>query len=190
LVVDPGSYIYTTDPVTRNRFRSTAVHSALQIDGAEQNELREDRLFAMVDRARATALAWEVGPTATTLRGRHHGFETLPAPCAYTRTLRLDGEKHSLEIIDEVISDARHELTCHIPLAPCDVEITSDTVSARFPEVTLHLESDHLAAAVERGWLSPRYGVGVPAPLVRLRGRSEPGEHRSVIVLRAEPSGR
>lgn len=186
LVIDPGSYAYTGDPAARNRFRSSGVHNALQLDGAEQNELREDRLFAMVDRARPTVLEWEAGESVTTFRGRHHGYEALSAPATVTRALRLDGEMCTLEILDEVASPASHELAWCFPLAPCDVYITSGSVLARFAEVTLRFETGVLEASAELGWVAPSYGVSVPAPFVRLRGRSEAPEHRVVITLHVE----
>jgi Heparinase II/III-like protein/Heparinase II/III N-terminus len=187
LVIDPGSYLYTADPAERNRFRSTAVHSALQVDGGEQNELRADRLFAMVDRTRAAVLAWEAGETATTLRCRHNGYESLRSPVAHTRTLRLHAETRTLEVVDEVMSATAHELSWCLPFAPCEVESTTGTVVARFPGVSLHVQAPGLTARVEEGWLSPSYGVRTPAPFLRLRGRSDPGEHHSRIVLRVEP---
>ncbi len=186
IVVDPGSYLYTADPAARNRFRSTAVHSTLQVDGAEQNELREDRLFAMVDRARAAVLEWDVRPGVTTFRGTHRGFEALPVSCTHTRTLRLDGESRTLHIVDEVSSAGPHQLSWSFPLAPCDVELCAHAAIARFGEVTLRIDFEDLTPTLEHGWLSPGYGVRLPAPVVRLRGRSDPGEHRSVIVLRLE----
>lgn len=182
LVVDPGSYLYTADPVARNRFRSTAAHSALLVDAGEQNELRLDRLFAMVDRARAEALEFEAG-TVTTFRGRHHGFETLPSPATHTRALRLDGARQTLEVIDEVESAAAHELCWSLPLAPCEVTATHDHVLADFGAVALHVHADGLSPTVDQGWLAPSYGVRIPTPVLRLRTRSEPGVHRTAIAL-------
>src|SRR5205085_6424393 len=78
LVVDPGSYLYTADPIERNRFRSTAFHSTLQIDGEEQNPIFEAALFTMPDRRRAEALSWE--PDFPAFTGRHRGFEALGEP--------------------------------------------------------------------------------------------------------------
>jgi hypothetical protein len=186
LVVDPGCYLYTADPAARNRFRSTASHSTLQIDGAEQNELREDRLFAMVDRARPTVLKWEADATSTTFTGRHHGFEALAVPATHTRTLRLDGYARVLEILDEVASAGAHQLSWCFPLAPCDVEIASGDVTARFDTVTVRLELNGLAAVVEEGWVSPRFGVRQPAPFVRVSGYSVPGVHRTLMRMRIE----
>jgi hypothetical protein len=184
LVVDPGSYLYTADAVARNRFRSTAAHSTLQIDRAEQNELRAERLFALVDRARPEVLAWETSRTSATLTGRHHGFEALRAPATHTRTIHLDAEKQTLEIVDEVVSDEAHELAWTFQMAPCSVEITPDgLVVAHFPEVAMQIRGEGLIPTVEERWISPGYGTCGPAPAVRLHGRSRPRHHRSVIVL-------
>jgi uncharacterized heparinase superfamily protein len=184
LVIDPGSYVYTADPEARNRFRSTAVHSALQLDGAEQNDLRADRLFAMVDRARPSVLEWAAGESVTTFRGQHHGYEALSVPATVTRTLRLDGRARTLEIIDEVASAGSHELAWCFPLAACEVDIVGGVVEARFAEITVRFEIGPLEATLEPGWVAPSYGVQVPAPFLRLRGRSEPPEHRVTIFLR------
>jgi len=37
LLVDPGSYCYTPNPETRNKYRSVASHSTISFDGQEQN---------------------------------------------------------------------------------------------------------------------------------------------------------
>ena len=162
LVVDPGTYIYTADPVERNRFRSTRFHSTLRIDDFEQNELRSDDLFLMANRARAEMIA--SGPTS--FEGRHHGFPGA----THTRRLELRGDE--LHILDTVESAIEHELEWTFPLAPGAenrVEITAGGLDFR----------------TELGAYSPRYGVRVPATFLRARRGSQPGSDVTEIVIRA-----
>jgi hypothetical protein len=64
LIVDPGTFLYSSDPEARNRFRSTASHNGLQVDGCEQRELTSS-IFALpgrdgpLDATLTKADAWE-----------------------------------------------------------------------------------------------------------------------------------
>ena len=55
LIVDPGSYVYTSDADARNRFRGTAFHNTVCVDGVEQNELRPDWLFRLFETSQRRA---------------------------------------------------------------------------------------------------------------------------------------
>jgi hypothetical protein len=183
LVVDPGSYLYTADPDARNTFRSTSFHATLRIDGAEQNELSRDRLFALDDRTRAEADAWEVQGESAAFTGRHHGFEALDPPATHERRVQLDAAAGTLTITDTVSSRGEHELEWTFPLAPCEVELTDDGATARFGTAALTIEAEGVSFAVEDGWLSPRYGVREPTPFLRARRRTRPGEDVTVFTL-------
>ncbi len=60
LVVDPGSYVYTSDPAARNLFRGTGFHNTLSVDDGEQNELNPAWLFRLQERARPEHLGCEL----------------------------------------------------------------------------------------------------------------------------------
>jgi heparinase II/III-like protein len=161
LVVDPGTFVYTPDPVERNRFRSTAYHATLRVGGAEQNELRTDDLFLMQDRSRAEGISWE----KTAFEGRHHGF-----PGA-THTRRLELDEGGIRIRDTVSSAASQELEWTFPLAPGaedDIEILAEGLDFH----------------PEREWYSPRYGVREPATFLRARRTSRSGQDVTEIRIR------
>jgi hypothetical protein len=162
LVIDPGSYVYTSSPVERNRFRSTAYHSTLSLDGKEQNELRTDDLFAMEDRARAEAISWD----EVSLEGRHHGF-----PGA-THTRRVELVDDGLAIRDAISSPVGHDVLWTFPLAP-----------GADQHVEIHAEG--LDLRQEEGWYSPRYGIREPTTFLRARRRSQAGEDVTEIRIRA-----
>jgi hypothetical protein len=161
LVVDPGTYLYTPDPVARNLFRSTAFHATLRVGGAEQNELRTDDLFTMTDRARAEALSWD----ATSFEGRHHGF-----PGA-THTRRIELAENELTIRDTVTSAEAQELEWTFPLAPG-------------AEERIEVRADGLEFRPEPGWYSPSYGVRQPVTFLRARRRSRPGDDVTSLRIR------
>jgi hypothetical protein len=162
LVVDPGTFVYTSDPVERNRFRSTAFHATLRVGGHEQNELRTDDLFTMTDRAHAEALSWDT----TSFEGRHHGF-----PGA-THTRRVELVELELRITDTVTSVDAQDLEWTFPLAPG-------------AERRVQVAGEGLEFEPEDGWYSPRYGVREPTTFLRARRRSRPGEDVTEIVVRA-----
>jgi hypothetical protein len=187
VVVDPGSYVYSADPVERNRFRSTAFHSTLQIDGAEQNPIGNgiDSLFQMRDVRKAEALTWEADGTRALFVGRHRGYERLPSPATHTRRLELSAATSELVVTDTVSSPGEHELEWTFPLVPSHVGVSPGRVTVAVSGAELVIESEGVDFAVEYEWISPSYGRRVRAPFVRARRRSRAGEDVTTFVLRA-----
>jgi Heparinase II/III-like protein/Heparinase II/III N-terminus len=185
LVIDPGSFLYTSDPLERNRFRSTAFHSTLQLDGAEQNAISLDSLFTMDDRRRATALKWNPDPERPSFLGRHYGFDALPDPATQTRRIELDVASGVVQIADTIASRASHEVRWTFPLAPCEVQASGSQAEALFPNGTrVELDAPGVELHVEEGWLSPSYGRRLPTPFLRGLKRSQPVEDTTELSLR------
>jgi hypothetical protein len=90
VIADPGTYCYTSEPAERDRFRSTASHSTVQVDGMEQCRLIAGRPFALPDDARARALAFESTPARERFVGEHRGFERLVPGLRHRRDVCLD----------------------------------------------------------------------------------------------------
>ena len=155
VVVDPGSYVYTSDAGARNLFRSTAYHATLRVGGEEQNELRTDDLFLMAEKAHAQALEWD-----------KRSFEGRLG--SHTRRIELvDGE---IRIRDTVESAGGKELMWTFPLAPgAAVEIRAEGLDFR----------------PEEGWYSPRYGVRERTTFMRARRPARPGVDVIEIRLKA-----
>jgi hypothetical protein len=185
LVIDPGSYLYTADPVERNRFRSTAFHSTLQIDGDEQNPLRDDALFMMEDRRRAEALEWNADPERPSFVGRHHGYEALREPATHTRRLELGVAAATLRITDRVDSPGAHELQWTFPLAPCTAELVGSRAIAQFPNgAQLQIEAAGVELSIDRGWMSSSYGRRQAVPFVRGWKLTTAGADVTELIIR------
>lgn len=85
IFVDRGTYVYTSDPEARNRYRSSVAHNVMQINGAEQNCLGS-RLFGMMDETLGRVIEQKEG----LLEVVHYGFRSLQRPGAeYRRKIEL-----------------------------------------------------------------------------------------------------
>lgn len=169
LIVDPGSYVYTSNPDARNMFRSTGYHNTVHVDDVEQNDIRPDYLFRMFETSSVEHLTFDGTADHVEYRGRHTGYERLPEPVTHERTFRLSKSNATLTVTDRLRGSGVHTLKWHFHVAPgLDVEKVSDrkvalvTQQGRWficPDRTL-------AATVSDAWYSPSYGVRVPCRAV------------------------
>jgi len=119
LIEDPGCPAYTGDPVLRNRFRSTAVHSTPQISDEEINRFISPTVlwFLHLD-AHPDVRAWEDSGPSTTVVGSHTGYLRLKPAVTVVRTLTLDKIRHSLTWADALEPDAGQSLRVPLQLSP------------------------------------------------------------------------
>lgn len=174
LVVDPGSYVYTPDPAARNRFRGTAAHSTVRVDGEEQNELRPDWLFRLFQSGELPVLALESSEGATTIRGTHTGYGRLADPVVHERSFRFEISRRRLLVRDHLSGRGRHEFEWCLQLAP-GVEAVRVTarrwrLAARGEEFFCDFDRD-VEAQVDPSWHSPSYGRRTPCLALSWRER-------------------
>ena len=174
LVVDPGSYVYTSDADARNRFRGTAFHNTVCIDGVEQNELRPDWLFRLFETSKAEHVSFEDRGDSFEYVGRHHGYERLPQPVLHERTFRLLKPSGSLTIVDRLSGTGEHDVAWHFHLAPgVDAECAdAATVALTTGGERLRLVMPAgLRTSISPSEYSPSYGVKVPCVALTLTSR-------------------
>lgn len=154
LVVDPGTFIYTPDPESRNYFRSVHAHNTVMVDGMEPLALTNE-LFHLPGREEA----W---PVSEASEGAWTFARTLADGIEHRRTVQvaLDG----LVIRDELVGRGRHDVQWRFHLHP---DWTAAVVSGGFELVSrtgarLRLASNReggeLDLAVGPGRFSPAYG--------------------------------
>ncbi len=179
LIVDPGSFVYTPDPVSRNRFRSTAVHNTVMIDNAEQNRFGEDGLFWLHADAQPRCLAWETGPEEDFFAGEHDGYARLAGPVLHRREIRLRKGARSLEITDRLQGGGQHALAWNFTLAPgvtlrpvgeAQWEAAGPLARAllTLEEIKPGVARNAIRAEAAEAFVSPRYGVKEKASALRL----------------------
>jgi hypothetical protein len=164
LIVDPGTYVYTSDPDARNLFRSTASHNTIAVDGEEQNEFRRDWLFRMFEKADPEHVEIRDRDDLLIYRGRHRGYTRLSHPIVHERSFALSRRDGSLTIDDRLDGRGMHRVRWHFHFAP-GVDV-SRAEAGRFViragDVSLELTAPPaLAAGIGRAWYSPSYGVRV-----------------------------
>ncbi|WP_432407023.1 alginate lyase family protein [Wukongibacter sp. M2B1] len=91
-IVDPGTYVYTSDYKMRNMFRSTSYHNTLQITGMEQNTFDEKNLFSLQDETRAKVLAYD----EYYFEGCHLGYDSKTG-VAHKRSIKLTNNEIIIE---------------------------------------------------------------------------------------------
>jgi hypothetical protein len=171
LLVDPGTGTYTMDTEVRDRFRSTAMHNTLVLDGRSQSEPAGP--FHWRTTAAARAGIWRTTADCDYVEGFHDGY----APRRHTRgILAIHGV--GWWIIDHVLGDGRVGVTIHWHLHPAvhvarvsgsSAALIADgrphALAASIPLALLAPDADPLA------FWSPVYGRIEPAPVLRSHER-------------------
>ena len=169
LVVDPGSALYTPDPILRNRYRSTAAHNTVQLGEREQVPLPEPdakhvfvfcgpRRPCTVIQQEADAVTVENLHAAAGLASRHQ------------RRMTINGS--ALLIQDTVTAPPGTPCTWSFHLAP---GVTAQLAEGRAllttgaVQVSLSWDLPALDAEVETDEVSPFYGTRTPALCLRFR---------------------
>lgn len=114
LLGDSGTGAYTRDWATRNRYRSTAAHNTLVIDGVEQNRIspHRDHLFFLGNEAAVTPIQCKQISDRLVLRASHSGYSELQV--THSRQLELSDSGFAIEDTVEGIGDHDFELNLHI----------------------------------------------------------------------------
>jgi len=109
-IVDPGTYVYTADLHERQLFRSTAYHSTVQIDDAEQGTIREEEPFLNGGEAAARVLAWESTAERDHVVAEHNGYERLGDPVTHRRAITFDKINRWWLIEDDFLGRGEHKV--------------------------------------------------------------------------------
>jgi len=180
VLCDSGTGCYTRDMATRNRFRSTAAHNTLLIDGAEQNRIDTGPLGLFTLGNEAAVSQIQVGKEARGhfLRASHTGYRSLGV--THTRTIRvLDGER-AFVIEDDLEGDGVHDFELNLQLAPnqtaelapAETGILCRVLGDRQVQFTVFGPAG-LQGTIQQSLISTTYSVTVPAVKVRIWGRTE-----------------
>jgi hypothetical protein len=200
MIVDPGSFTYTNNLVSRDQFRCTGAHNTVLVDGVEQNEFRG--AFGMHTDARVLVENWQSDSNLDVLQASHTGYGRLADPVTHQRTIAFAKDPFAWLVVDRLLGQGMHTVESFIHLAP-GADIASDVggdasliasttirlcaragVKERLevqPEaaVAFTRNGTHILVvplnlgrpSILRGWFAPRYGQRVPTAVLRLSAR-------------------
>lgn len=159
-IADPGTYVYTPLPASRNAFRSTAAHATLSASSGEQNGWLEGRegLFSMARVATASVI--EASPHCFV--GEHYGFEKR-----HMREIRVKDD--SVMVVDTCHAEHRFLI---FPLAS-NVQVTAiaSGQGCRLERagVAAEFSIDSGDIEVVDTWFSPGYGQKINTKSIRVK---------------------
>lgn len=175
LVVDPGRYTYADTP-WRQWFKGTAAHNTVTVDGLDQQPYRRGKpkgpqsSAVLVDRRAVGARPGQPALDVVTARATSPRYDAV-----HTRSLILVGGDHWI-VVDRLDAPIEHEYVARWHLDP---EAHRRTVLSReahrsvvrFPAGTIVVPTG-ADLQLEPGWVSPTYGVRLPAPVLAVRDRA------------------
>lgn len=127
-VVDPGTFVYTADLKERHRFRSTAYHSTVEIDGAEQNTTDEQTPFVIGSEAEPKLLTWTTSAEIDQVCVEHIGYRRLRQPITHRRTVTFNKQEGWWLVEDEFSGLGVHNFVTRFHLnSGLEVGLSGDT---------------------------------------------------------------
>lgn len=186
---DSGSYVYVTpehEREARNRFRGTAAHNTLQVDGLDQAVPHGPFSWSSLPEVRAEQ--WISSGRFSLFSGSHTGYQRLADPVLHRRTIfHLHGEYWLVQ--DVADGKEIHELEVPWHFAPeLNVVASQNGLTATSDEgeclALLVAASAEWELAVEEGSASPAYGIRESAPVGKFRTRVQlPAQLGTLLVL-------
>jgi hypothetical protein len=116
-LVDPGTYLYTASPAERNRFRGSAMHNTVVVDGRDQHRLSESNIFRCLEIAEPVDFLFRPGIERDVFQGSHNGYGRMDEPVIHSRTIEFDKAGRRWEIIDRFSGRGRHIFQWHFHFA-------------------------------------------------------------------------
>jgi uncharacterized heparinase superfamily protein len=171
-IVDPGTHVYTADLHERHIFRSTAYHSTVQIDDAEQRTINEDAPFVNGQQASARVLVWESTAEGDHVVAEHNGYERLAKPVIHRRAIHFDKANRWWLVEDELVGKGEHKVATRFhfdtglqvtQLRENAVVVSDEKSGARLLVLPLAITAEIPSPVFEPQFVSRHYGSKLPS---------------------------
>jgi hypothetical protein len=158
VIVDPGTYVYTSYPEQRNKYRSTCYHNTIVIDGYEQNDIPERGMFSLPDRVKIIKAELTDKEDEAVFEG-----EIQYADVCHKRNIILDKINGEWKIIDSIFCSRQIYYRSSFHLSP-DITANGNVLLRKEnSEKTSSIEVQGLQWKKEDYDYSPGYGITIKA---------------------------
>jgi hypothetical protein len=188
VLVDPGTFTYTTSPAERDAFRHSAAHNTVTVDGASASV--PNGAFSWEVAADARVERWWTGTATDYFSGSHDGFLRLPDPTVHRRQVLFVRSGYWI-VVDTVLprGDSAHEAVAHFHAAIGSRLTVLDGASARIhppcadasARLLFLVAGDVSSVRWGEDWVSPVYGTKSLAPSIRVT--SHGAGRRDIVTL-------
>ncbi len=179
VLIDPGTFCYVCPE--RDRFRGTAAHNTLQVDGRDQAQ--PNGPFAWTGMPETTVHRWHTGETFDLFAGHHNGYH----PVIHHRW--VFGLKNKFWLVRDVVSSSG---------AGSQPAAASQAAPLHRLDIHWHYLDDHDLAilpptghtwtqSLERWDWSPVYGKKEPAKVLRFSTETSLPAEFAVLLVPSEP---
>ncbi|MBI4526170.1 MAG: alginate lyase family protein [Deltaproteobacteria bacterium] len=173
ILIDPGTYCYTSEPEWRDYFRSTAAHNAVVVDDASQAEPAGP--FKWKARPGARLRNWVSCDAYDFADAEHDAYHYLPDPVTHRRRVAFIKPRYWI-VLDDLEGKAEHRVELRFQFAPVEVILNSENWARAsgsrgrgvwiksFATVPVQARLCKGDRAPISGWISPAYGQREAAP--------------------------
>lgn len=192
-LTDPGSCSYARELPERDRFRGTAAHNTLEIDGLSQAEPAGP--FSWRSKPETRVERWVMGRNLDLFVASHNGYCRLREPVTHRRWV-VSWKSGPVLVRDLAVGKGAHALALHWHLGPefrLQQHEPDRAVFATEDGATLALLTSaggEWSSEVLEGEWSPAYGAKADAPVLRHSARVELPAEFAVLLSPNAPAAR
>jgi len=164
IIIDPGTFVYTSSPVDRNNFRSTKKHNTIVIDNIEQYDLLSNNMFTVSGEVYLGQIVHQLFDEYEECEGSYKKILSEYSFIRHNRRIRLSSNSNQMIIYDYVKYEGTHELAMYFHLAP-SVKAINEYNHIKLFLNTVYIATIYLpineGAKIEilNDTISPSYGV-------------------------------
>jgi hypothetical protein len=152
VIVDPGTYAYTSLPAVRDEYRSVGYHNTVKSDRYEQNKFKA--IFFLPNEVIISKACLEESGTRTVFRG-----EIEYGTVSHKRMIALDKQSCSWIVEDRVCSSESQSFRIAIHLSPAVTCRNNLIVAKRDGDVIADIDAGGRELEDVKYYYSPEYGI-------------------------------